>query len=52
VRDDRYRLLGRAAEAGVFEQTEDELFEFGLQRVLDGVEALVAARASGGARPR
>ena len=50
MREDRYPLLSKV-EAKVFEQTEDELFEFGLQRVLDGVEALVEARASGDGRP-
>jgi AcrR family transcriptional regulator len=47
MRDDRYPLLSKVASAGVFDQTEDDLFEFGLQRVLDGVEALVEARANG-----
>jgi hypothetical protein len=47
MRDDRYPLLSKVASAGVFDQTEDDLFEFGLQRVLDGVEALVEARADG-----
>jgi AcrR family transcriptional regulator len=49
VREDRFPLLWKVSSAGVFDPAEDEmfLFEFGLQRVLDGIEALVEARAAG-----
>jgi AcrR family transcriptional regulator len=49
VREDRFPLLWKVSTAGVFDPAADEmfLFEFGLQRVLDGVETLVEARAAG-----
>jgi AcrR family transcriptional regulator len=40
-------LLSRVGEQGGFEGPQDRSFEFGLQRVLDGIEALIAARAAG-----
>jgi AcrR family transcriptional regulator len=40
----RYPTLTQIWESGGYENPEDE-FEFGLQRVLDGIEALVARRA-------
>jgi AcrR family transcriptional regulator len=46
IREDRYPLLMKVSAAGVFDQTEEAIFEFGLQRVLDGIEALVEARAT------
>jgi AcrR family transcriptional regulator len=48
MREDRFPLLGKVSAAGVFDETENDqyLFEFGLQRVLDGIEALVQARAA------
>jgi AcrR family transcriptional regulator len=46
IREGGYPLLWKLSEAGVFEQGEDAFFEFGLQRVLDGIEALVQARAT------
>lgn len=39
-------MLGRVADAGGFEGSHDRSFEFGLQRILDGLEALVAERAA------
>ena len=57
----RYPTVTRVAQSGAFEPpaTDDqytvavarESFEFGLLRVLDGVEALVAARAAGPEEP-
>jgi AcrR family transcriptional regulator len=57
----RYPTLTSLAEAGAFQQPEGELdynlqnavdsFEFGLQRVLDGVEAFIEARAARPDRP-
>jgi Tetracyclin repressor-like, C-terminal domain len=41
-----FPLLWKVGAAGVFDQNEDAFFEFGLQRVLDGIEALVEARAT------
>ncbi|GAA3441145.1 TetR/AcrR family transcriptional regulator [Planomonospora venezuelensis] len=43
--DERFPTLTRAAEAGVFTVDDGDGFgfEFGLQRVLDGIEAFVAA---------
>jgi hypothetical protein len=46
IRDDRYPLLWKVSAAGVFDQSEDANFEFGLQPVLDGIQALVEARAT------
>jgi AcrR family transcriptional regulator len=49
---DGFPALSRAIEAGAFDDTEDDVeaeFDFGLQRVLDGIEALVGSRAP---RPR
>ncbi len=53
----RYPTVTRVAESGAFEQPAGddgytvararESFEFGLPRVLDGIEAFVAARAGG-----
>ncbi|GAA1354494.1 TetR/AcrR family transcriptional regulator [Saccharothrix algeriensis] len=42
----RYPALERALRAGVAPWSGDQ-FEFGLQRLLDGVESLIAARAAG-----
>jgi AcrR family transcriptional regulator len=47
VRDDTFPLLWRVGAAGVFDQAEDAFFEFGLQRVLDGIQALIESRAAG-----
>ncbi|HEX2362396.1 MAG TPA: TetR/AcrR family transcriptional regulator [Jiangellaceae bacterium] len=47
----RYPALARITAAGVFELAEqdpDADFEFGLSRILDGVQALVDARGSDG----
>ena len=46
---ERFPALHAVLSAGVFDVTDDPDDElvFGLERVLDGVEALVAARASG-----
>ena len=47
----RYPALARIAASGVFELAEqdpDADFEFGLSRILDGVEALVEVRRAGG----
>jgi AcrR family transcriptional regulator len=43
----RFPALARAVESGVFEDdsTHEQDFAFGLQRVLDGAEALIAARS-------
>lgn len=49
--DQRYPALARLAATGVFDEADDDPdadFEFGLQRILDGVEALVGARGDGG----
>jgi hypothetical protein len=40
-------LLSRVGEGGGFEGSQDRGFEFGLQRILDGIEALIVARATG-----
>jgi Tetracyclin repressor-like, C-terminal domain len=42
----RFPALTRAVEAGVFDApgVDDEDFEFGLERILDGIEALVGQR--------
>jgi AcrR family transcriptional regulator len=40
-------LLSRVGEGGGFEGSQDRGFEFGLQRILDGIEALIAARGGG-----
>lgn len=46
----RFPALSRAVESGVFDDTDtgftDDDFDFGLQRVLDGVGVLISARAS------
>jgi AcrR family transcriptional regulator len=45
----RFPALGRAVAAGIFEDeatTRDEDFMFGLERVLDGIGALIAQRSS------
>lgn len=50
VTDERYPALAKLVAAGVFDSKEplrDE-FEFGLERVLDGIEALLVERDSGG----
>ena len=41
-------MLGKVAEDGGFDGPSDRSFEFGLQRILDGMQALIAARRSGG----
>jgi AcrR family transcriptional regulator len=43
-------MLGLVAEAGGFEGPTDRSFEFGLQRILDGIGALVDSRAPGEGR--
>lgn len=53
--DERYRALATVAAAGGFDppaKREDDPFEFGLQRLLDGVEAFSRARATGPQRRR
>ena len=44
VTDGRYPALAKVVSAGVFEQIDDDAddFEFGLQCVLDGIEALIS----------
>ena len=45
----RFPSLSRAVAAGIFEDeetTRDEDFMFGLERVLDGIDALIAQRSS------
>ncbi|MGH8775049.1 MAG: TetR/AcrR family transcriptional regulator [Jiangellaceae bacterium] len=50
LRDDpRYPALARLAESGIFEEGDDEPdadFDFGLQRILDGIETLIRERGS------
>jgi AcrR family transcriptional regulator len=47
TRPDRYPALHALLDAGVFDRADppDEEFAFGLERILDGVEALVQSRA-------
>jgi AcrR family transcriptional regulator len=40
-------LLSRVGEHGGFAGPQDRSFEFGLQRVLDGIEALIVSRSAG-----
>jgi AcrR family transcriptional regulator len=40
-------LLSRVGEGGGFEGSPNRGFEFGLQRILDGIEALIVARTTG-----
>ena len=40
-----YPLMNQVGEAGVWNQGEDVGFEFGLERVLDGLDVLISARA-------
>jgi AcrR family transcriptional regulator len=42
--DQSYPMIAKVSEAGVWDQHEDAWFEFGLARVLDGIEQLVRAR--------
>ena len=42
---DRYPTLASVSSAWAFDET-DAGFEFGLQRVLDGIEAFVRARSA------
>jgi hypothetical protein len=44
---DRFPALHTLLDAGVFDRADppDEEFAFGLERLLDGIEALVRARA-------
>ncbi len=44
---ERFPALGRVLDAGVFDRADppEVEFEFGLERILDGVEALVARRS-------
>lgn len=44
-RDGTAPILAMAAEAGAFDSSEDRSFEFGLERILDGIAGLVASRA-------
>jgi AcrR family transcriptional regulator len=50
----QYPSLGRAVASGIFEDgsTQEDDFAFGLERVLDGVEALIAQRSSPRPAPR
>jgi AcrR family transcriptional regulator len=50
----RFPALARAVESGVFEDdsTHEQDFVFGLQRVLDGAEALIVQRSSPPGLPR
>ncbi len=41
---ERNPMLGRVAAGGGFDGPRDRSFEFGLQRLLDGLEALIATR--------
>lgn len=45
---ERFPMLARVAESGGFDGPADRSFEFGLRRVLDGLEALITARRDGG----
>jgi AcrR family transcriptional regulator len=50
--DDRWPAVKRAVDAGVFddaEDTRDADFAFGLERILDGIEALIRSDDRGGA---
>jgi len=40
----RYPMLGRVADSGGFDAMNDRAFEFGLRRLLDGLEAFVESR--------
>jgi AcrR family transcriptional regulator len=42
-----FPLITRVGEAGVWEESGEIGFEFGLQRVLDGLDAFLRARAAG-----
>jgi AcrR family transcriptional regulator len=44
----RYPMLGRVADSGGFEGPHDRTFEFGLRRLLDGLESLITVRQGGG----
>ena len=44
----QYPMLTRVSDAGGFEGPQDRSFEFGLQRILDGLEALIEARRDAG----
>jgi AcrR family transcriptional regulator len=43
----RFPALAAAIKDGAFSASEDEEFEFGLERVLDGIEVLIERRARG-----
>ena len=43
---ERYPMLARVAEAGGFEGSSERSFEFGLARILDGIQDLVEARST------
>lgn len=47
VTAEEFPALRRAVDAGVFRAEDDDPFAFGLERVLDGIEVYVAARAEG-----
>jgi AcrR family transcriptional regulator len=47
VTAEEFPALRRAIDEGVFRATDDDPLAFGLERVLDGVEVYVAARAAG-----
>lgn len=47
IQQSRYPTLYEVWASGAFEVAPDEGFEFGLARLLDGVERLVVARAAG-----
>ena len=48
---EEFPALRRAVDAGVFRAEDDDPMAFGLERVLDGTEAYVAARAAGAHTP-
>jgi len=51
VTAEEFPALRRAVDAGVFRAEDDDPMAFGLERVLDGTEAYVAARAAGAHTP-
>jgi AcrR family transcriptional regulator len=46
---DQNPMLGKVADAGGFDGPSDRSFEFGLQRILDGLAAFIATRTRDGA---
>jgi AcrR family transcriptional regulator len=51
---DRFPALHRLLESGVFDRADppEKEFGFGLQRILDGIDALISSRAPGSGRRR